>query len=215
MAKSSLPRATSRSKRRGRHQGEPRTIEREQVIWAPPVGMPVAGGPVPEAVGLFERAMASLQRHQYRVALRQFDALQAEFPGEGALLDRARVYAALCRRRGLGRTVDGAPKTVEERLTAATAALNNGDDRRAEQLVAQVLDEVPGHDLGHYLLAVVHARRGATAAALDALRRAIATTPEVRVQARHDADFAALRGSNAFERLVTDTPARSGTRRGA
>lgn len=213
MAKSS-PARTSRAKRVGGASAQPTPMSQDSVIWAPPTGIPPAGSPDAGAVTVFERAMTLLQRHDYRNALAEFEALQLRFPTEGALLDRARSYAALCERE-LRRSSQQAPKTIEERLTAATAALNNGDDPRAEQLISQVLDEAPKHELGHYLLAVVHARRGATAAALDALRHAIAASPEVRAQARHDVDFESLRGNDTFDRMMADAPAQSGTRRGS
>lgn len=206
MAKTSLPRTN-----RPRQRGDQSPQAAEQIIWVPRIGVPVADSPDAEAVSVFERAVALLQHHNYRAALAQFERLETHFPGERALLDRVRVYAALCRRE-LARPAARTPGTVEERLTAATAALNDGDDRRAERLVTQVLDEAPGRDLGHYLLAVVHARRGATRAALDALQHAIDMNAEVRVQARYDDDFELLRGHDAFERMV-ETPAQSGTRR--
>jgi predicted Zn-dependent protease len=211
MAKSSPPR-TNRSRRRDGAPREPQTVASDHVIWAPPVGVPVAGAPDPGAVSVFERAMAALQRHEYRKALTEFEALQRHFPLESALLDRARGYAALCQRE-LSRSSAVAPRTIEERLTAATAALNNGEDQRAEQLIGHVLRDAPRHELAHYLLAVVHARRGAVPAALDALRHAIAASPEVRAQARHDADFESLRGNHAFEQMMCDTSAQSGIRR--
>ncbi len=212
MARSSLP-----PRNRSRRQPPPPEAAGEisahdRMIWAPPRGVPMAGQPMPEAVRVFEHAMTSLQGHDYRGALAHFEDLLERFSGERALLDRARVYATVCRRE-LGRTHARTPTTIEERLTATTAALNNGENQRAEQLVSQVIDEAPGHELGHYLLAVVHARRGATAAALDALERAIVLSPEVRAQARHDVDFEGLRGQETFERLMAGAAARSGTRR--
>jgi uncharacterized protein HemY len=98
------------------------------------------------------------------------------------------------------------PRTVEERLTAATAALNNGDEAAAEALVNTVLREVPHHDLALYLLAAVEARRGAVDEALLLLNRAMSVNPEIRAQARHDADFEMIRDSDAFQRLI-DSPA--------
>lgn len=173
---------------------------------------PVLSAPVSAAVGIFERAMTSLQDHDYRRALADFEDLAQRFSNDRALLDRARVYAVVCQ-RGLNRLQAATPVTVEERLTAATAALNDGDNLRAEHLVSLVIDEAPAQELGHYLLAVVHARRGATAAALDALSQAVALSPEVRAQARHDVDFEGLRGHEGFEKLIAGAAARSGTRR--
>lgn len=55
---------------------------------------------------------------------------------------------------------------------------------------------------------------GAMASALEALRRAIAASPEARVQARHDPDFDSLRRNHLFRRLTADAPAHPGTQRG-
>lgn len=213
MAKSSLPRA-NRSKPRGAPASAEDPTRSPLTVRTPPVGAPQDVAPGPAAVEVFERAMAALQEHNYPGALALFEELLDGFPGERALLDRARMYATVCQ-RGLAGAGAAAPATIEERLTAATAALNNRDEQEAERLVAKVLSEAPGLELGHYLLAVVHARRGATAAALEALRRAVALSPEVRAQAKYDVDFEALRDHDAFQRMMADEPAHSGIRRGA
>jgi hypothetical protein len=59
--------------------------------------------------------------------------------------------------------------------------------------------------LALYLLAAVSARRGETDEAVALLSRAAVVTPEVRAQARHDADFESLRDLDAF-RLLIDPP---------
>jgi len=202
MPKSGLP----FSSRVGRQASSAKPRTQPHVIWAPPVGVPLASPPDAQAVSVFERAMTLLQQHNYRVALTAFEDLVMRFPAEAALLDRARSYAVLCQ-RALAGPIETGPRTTEEHLTAATAALNNGDDLGAERLLARVLDAARSHELVHYLLAVVYARRGATAAALDALRQAIAANPEVRAQAIHDSDFDALRRVEAFERLMSPPPA--------
>ena len=85
--------------------------------------------PAAEAVSLFERAMRALQRHEYTAAADAFRGLISNYPREGALCERSLVYVALCERELARQPVE--PRTTEERLTAATAALNNGDDDRA------------------------------------------------------------------------------------
>jgi hypothetical protein len=124
----------------------------------------------------------------------------SDYPREGALRERSVVYLALCERELARRPPE--PRTVEERLTAATAALNNGDDTRAELLAQAVLSDVPQHDLALYLLAAVEARRGAVEEALQFLGRAMAANPEIRAQARHDEDFDDLRDTEAFRDLI-------------
>ena len=148
--------------------------------------------------------MESMQRHAYADAATGFRTLLDRFPGERALLDRARVYLDLCERELRKRPA--APRTIEERLTAATAALNNGDLGRAEGLVQSVLSEDPRQDLALYILAAVEARRGRPDAALSRLREAIALSPEAGAQARFDADFESLFDHETFRALTGARP---------
>lgn len=152
---------------------------------------------------LFQRGMEALQRHAYADAVPAFQAILMGFPAERALLDRARVYLEICQRELRKRpSTLRTGLTLEERLTAATAALNNGDDQLSEELARSVLGDDPKHDLALYLLAAIHARRGALTEALDLLAKVIAISPEASAQARSDEDFAALHGDETFCRLT-------------
>jgi tetratricopeptide (TPR) repeat protein len=148
--------------------------------------------------------MSALQRHRYADAAGRFRRLMTQFPAERGLLDRARVYADLADRESRRKPAD--PQTVEERLTAATAALNNGDDEHAESLARSVLAADPEQDLALYLIAAVESRRGKLEAALSYLSQAVAVSPEVRAQAKHDADFEPLRHLDAFRELTDPSP---------
>lgn len=175
---------------------------------ARPVPAPLAAPapPAHEAVLLFQRGMEALQRHAYTEAAPAFQAIVMGFPTERALLDRARMYLGICERESKKRPASARSQlTLEERLTAATAALNNGEDHQAEELARGVLGDDPKHDLALYLLAAIHARRGATQDALDLLAKVIAISPEASAQARSDEDFTSLHGDDAFWRL-TDPP---------
>jgi tetratricopeptide (TPR) repeat protein len=166
---------------------------------------PPAGLPLPEAVRVFEAGMEALQRHRYADAAEAFNALVRGFPAERALLDRARVYLDLCERELRRRPAQ--PTTPEERLTAATAALNDGDEARAEGLVQGVLAEQPDQDLALYLSAAIHARRGRRDEALAGLRQALALRPDVAAQATLDSDFDSLHDCEAFHALTAPTAA--------
>ena len=156
--------------------------------------------PAADAVAVFQRGMELLQRHAYRDGAAAFREIVDRFPGERALLDRARVYIELCERELQRRPTP--PRTTEERLTAATAALNDGESGRAERLVRSVLAEEPRQDLALYLLAVIEARRGDAEAAVARLGDAISVSPEASAQARFDPDFEGLRGNESFRRLT-------------
>jgi len=152
--------------------------------------------------------MEAMQRHAYADAARAFQTVLMGFPGERALGERAKVYLALCEREANRKPV--APRTIEERLTAATAALNNESDAEAEELARSVLGDDPKHDLALYLLAAVHARRGDTTEALSLLGKVLALTPEASAQARSDDDFTNLHDFDEFW-AMTELPSTSTT----
>ncbi|MEZ5316648.1 MAG: hypothetical protein R2752_04550 [Vicinamibacterales bacterium] len=167
-------------------------------------------GPTPEAVRAFDAAMRALQAHEYQQAAGLFEALIQGHATERALLDRARVYIDLCQRELRRARADGleTPDSIEERLAAATAALNLGREDETERLANAVLRDDPDQELALYLLAAVEARRGRRDDALSRLAKAIQISPEVRAQARHDDDFEILREMEAFK-LLTEGPAPS------
>jgi tetratricopeptide (TPR) repeat protein len=211
MAKRPQPRGGTASHKAAGHAAPNSTVSKAQgpkaPVWSPPLGIPLATAPSADAVALFERAMRAMQRHRYPEAGDLFNRMLASFPAERALLDRARLYAGLCARESSRHPV--APLTTEERVTAATAALNNGEDAEAERLATTVLAEQPDHDLALYILAAAHARRGDAESALDWLVRAIEVSPDVRAQARHDVDFATLRSLDGFQQLLDGSVVRS------
>jgi tetratricopeptide (TPR) repeat protein len=179
---------------------------------APPSAPPAQ--PPTEALSLFQHGMEAMQRHAYVDAGRAFQGILMGFPAERALGERATVYLALCEREA-NRKPAG-PRTIEERLTAATAALNNDNDAQAEELARSVLGDDPKHDLALYLLAAVHARRGDTTEALSLLGKVLAITPEASAQARADADFENLQDFDEFWTMTEppQTPHTNQARRG-
>ena len=81
-----------------------------------------------------------------------------------------------------------------------------------------MLGDDPKHDLALYLLAAVHARRGATTEALSLLGKVLAITPEASAQVRADDDFSNLHDFDEFWTMTEPPPAAtttpSGQRRG-
>jgi tetratricopeptide (TPR) repeat protein len=148
--------------------------------------------------------MMAMQRHAYDDAANAFRRLLEGFPRERALLERVRVYLDLCEREQ--RKAPRTPVSREERMTAATAALNNDDDREAERLARTVLAEDERNDLALYLLAALEARRGMTEEAMTFLSQAVALSPDAGALARQDDDFSALHGTDAFRALTKPPP---------
>jgi hypothetical protein len=80
---------------------------------------------------MYQRGMELLQKHQFVEAARAFQGVLMGFPAERGLGERARIYLELCERESARRPAP--PRTVEERLTTATAALNSSETDQAEE----------------------------------------------------------------------------------
>jgi tetratricopeptide (TPR) repeat protein len=189
-------------------------VGRSDEIGAKTVNQPAAAqaaAPAPprkpgfyEAVAIYERGVQALQRHDFRAAAEQFRVVLDRYPEERELLERARLYLRVCERE-TERQPQG-PRTPEERVYAATVALNSGDHAGALEHLQRALTEDAESDHAHYTMAVALGMRGRLDEAIEHLRQAIGLNQENRVLARQDPDLEAVRGHHAF-RAALDTPA--------
>ena len=152
-----------------------------------------------KAVGLYEKAVGFLQRRNFSRAADQFEKLVNEFPEEIDLNERSRRYLQVCGRQ---ESEVVAPRTVEERVYAATLALNAGDERGAlNQLETAEADSADREEV-QYMLAVVHATSGNKEAAVNYLRQAIELNPDNRFLARHEASFDVFQEDDVVQQLL-------------
>lgn len=151
----------------------------------------------PEAVARYEQGIRLLQEHKFPEAANAFQSVLTQYPEEKELNDRVRLYLALCERQ-LKSAPE--PRTPEERLYAATLALNAGDSATALDHLGKIVGQDPDHDGALYMLAVVHALRDDPATAVTYLQRAIERNPENRSLALQDSDL---------ERLMQDESVRA------
>jgi tetratricopeptide (TPR) repeat protein len=151
----------------------------------------------PEAVARYEQGIRLLQEHKFPEAASAFQSVLTQYPEEKELNDRVRLYLALCERQ-LKSTPE--PRTPEERLYAATLALNAGDPATALDHLGKIVSQDPDHDGALYMLAVVHALRDDPVTAVTYLQRAIERNPENRSLALQDSDL---------ERLMQDESVRA------
>lgn len=156
-----------------------------------------------EAVAIYERGVQALQRHDFQAAAGFFRNVLEHYPDERELLERARLYLRVCERE----TARQAPalKTPQERVYAATMALNAGDYAQAMDQLQRALAEDPDSDHAHYTMSVALGMRGRVDEAIEHLRQAIALNPENRALARQDPDIESLRSHDGF-RSALDTP---------
>src|SRR4029077_8666088 len=156
-----------------------------------------------EAVAVYERGLAALQRHDYSTSIELLESVLRLSPERRELLERVLLYLNVCQR--FVKPQEAAPQTLDERLYAATLAFNGGRYDEAITHLRLVRDEDPDNDHALYMLAVAHAQRSEHAEAIAHLERAIALNPENRALARTDPDLEPLRADDAF-RAALEAP---------
>jgi tetratricopeptide (TPR) repeat protein len=155
---------------------------------------PVAPIPRPghvEAVTLYQEGVAALQTHEYARASSLLRSVIARYPDERELHERVRLYLNVCERHMAPRAAS--PTTPEERVFAATLAVNAGKFDEALEHLRTASNESPEHDHALYMLASVLALRDRIDEAVPFLLRAIELNPDNRTLAKHDPDLEPLR----------------------
>jgi len=174
---------------------------------------PPARSTYAEAVLTYERAMQALQAKRYRDAAQLLKTVIATYPEEKELLERASLYLRVCERHLA--PPDATPSTPEERVYAATLAINSGDFDRAIALLTSAVAQDSSNDHAEYMLGVALAIRGNNDAAITHLERAVALNSETRNLIAKEADLEALRHTDAIIALLSAPPAAAQPRRDA
>jgi predicted Zn-dependent protease len=156
-----------------------------------------------DAVAVYEQALRTLQEHDYAKAAELLRQVIAGFPQERELLERSRLYLGLCERHLQPSTAE--PGNTQERVYAATLALNAGAPDRAIGYLKRVVSDEPSNDQALYMLAVAHAERREPALAITYLEQAIEANPENRSLARVDPDLDPLRREEGLDALLGDS----------
>ena len=165
-----------------------------------------------EAIALYETGVRALQKHDFDGAATSFRAVVQRYPEERELLERARLYLRVCERETAQRPAG--PQSAQERVYAATMALNAGDSETALSHLQRAIAQDPNSDHAHYILAVALSGGARKDDAVKHLRRAVELNPENRSLALQDEDLEALRDHEEF-RAVLDAPAENSQKRRA
>jgi tetratricopeptide (TPR) repeat protein len=144
-----------------------------------------------DAVVLYERGLQALQAKRYRDAAELLKRVLVEFPEEIELHERARLYIRVCERQIA--PLDATPKTPEERVYAATLAINTGALDRAVTLLTAALQQQRDNDAAEYMLGVALAAKGDQQGAVVHLVHAIDLNPDNRELLRKEPELEALR----------------------
>lgn len=147
----------------------------------------------------YDRGVAALQRKKLDEAEKHFADLIQKYPEEKELVDRARVYLAVCERQRLAaRSTLSEP---EDFYYAAVLEKNRGNVEEAIEHLKRAARKNGGGKVD-FLLACCYAQRGEPGSALEYLKRAIGEDQRNRILARHDRDFDPVRDSPEFQELL-------------
>jgi tetratricopeptide (TPR) repeat protein len=147
----------------------------------------------------FDRGMTALQKRKFDEAERNFLDLIQKYAGEKELVDRARVYLAICERQK--KAAGPALVEPEDFYYAALLEKNRGNVPEAIEHLKQAARKNGGGRVD-FLLACCYALNGEAETAVEHLRRAIEEDQRHRVLARHDKDFDPVRHSPEFQELL-------------
>jgi tetratricopeptide (TPR) repeat protein len=111
------------------------------------------------------------------------------------LRDRAGQLLKVCRER-----LEGTPK-ADEVYDQVVFDKNRGNLEAALEVCGEQAEKDPDGRYT-YLLASLQALSGSKDEALETLEKAIEADPRNRIHAYHDPDFEALRGREAFSKLI-------------
>jgi tetratricopeptide (TPR) repeat protein len=175
------------------------------------ISRPAKAAPLPpqrstyaEAVSLYERGMQALQAKRYREAADTLKSVIARFPEEKELHERAHLYIRVCERQLT--PLDSTPKTPEERVYAATLAINAGQVDRAIALLSAAIQQDSENDPAEYMLGVALSLKGDLGAALSHIKRALELNPENRELVRKEPDLDAVRQTEEIRAILAAPP---------
>jgi tetratricopeptide (TPR) repeat protein len=147
----------------------------------------------------FDRGVAALQKKKIDDAQRHFLDLTQKYPDEKEIVDRARVYLAICERQRRG--VQPVLTEPEDFYYAAVLEKNRGNVLEAIEHAKRAVRKNGGGRVD-FLLACCYAQAGDPVTALQHLKKAIEEDQRHRIQARHDRDFDSVRDQPEFQELL-------------
>jgi tetratricopeptide (TPR) repeat protein len=147
----------------------------------------------------FERGVAALQKKKIDDAERNFLDIIQKYPHEKELVDRARVYLAVCERQK--KSIRPSVIEPEDFYYAALLEKNRGNVTEAIEHAKRAAKKNGGGKVD-FLLACCYAQTGEVDTALEHLRKAIEEDQRHRILARHDRDFDPVRDTPGFQQLL-------------
>jgi tetratricopeptide (TPR) repeat protein len=153
-----------------------------------------------KALAAYGLAVKEFQKGEFEKAAESFGAFIEKFPAEKEIVDRARTYIAIARKRPKKEVAP--PKSFADHYRAGVVKINQKDYEGAVKLLEKALEFKENEGLVYYLLADAHSLMGQGDAALDLLKKAVQKDKNFSILAQNEPDFEALWDDKKFK-LIT------------
>jgi tetratricopeptide (TPR) repeat protein len=153
-----------------------------------------------KALSAYGQTMKEFHKGEFAKAADLLETFMEKYPAERELVDRSRIYLAICKGRDKKETLH--LKTFEDYLNSGVYRINKGDYEGALKLLEKALEMATDEGKVFYLLADVTCRMGQIDTCLDYLRKAIQKDKFFRILAQNESDFEPLWEDKKFK-LIT------------
>jgi tetratricopeptide (TPR) repeat protein len=153
-----------------------------------------------KALAAFGQAVKEFHKGDFEKASDLLEGFIEKFPSEREIVDRARTYLAIARKRPKKEAVS--MKGFEDFTHYSVIRANQGDYDGAAKLLQKALECKEKEGLVYYLLADVHCLMGQPEPALDYLKKAIQKDKTFSTLAQNEPDFEPLWDDKKFKLLT-------------
>jgi len=150
-----------------------------------------------KALAVFGLAMKEFHKGDLEKAAESLMSFIEKYPADKELIDRARIYLEICRKKSKKETVQ--IKEFEDYLQYAVYKINSGDNDGALKLLEKALEFKKEEGRIYYLMADAKIRLGQTDDCLENLKKAFQKDKFFVVLAQNEIDFEPLWEDRKFK----------------
>ncbi|MFQ6038151.1 MAG: tetratricopeptide repeat protein [Candidatus Aminicenantales bacterium] len=150
-----------------------------------------------KALSAYTKVMKVFRKGDYARAAQELKAFIEEHKAEKEIVDRAKMYLAVCERRKKKETVP--LKSFDDHYQYAVFLLNAGDYKQALRLLDKAAELRPKEVKPLYMKALLYARTGEVEKSLESLKEAVHRDKFFGILAQNEADFEPLREDKRFK----------------
>ncbi|TET75266.1 MAG: tetratricopeptide repeat protein [Candidatus Aminicenantes bacterium] len=153
-----------------------------------------------KALSAYAQAMKAFHKGEYGKASEALKAFLSKHTSEIEFVDRAKIYLAICEGRLKKESIP--LKTFDDYYQYGVYRLNQGEYKKALELLERARDKKPKEGKIFYLMALTYCLMKETEQCLENLKRAIQLDKYFKILAQNEENFEVLKKNKKFN-LIT------------